>query len=242
MNIVICDDEKYYQDAVINAIANWTRIAKHPNIRYQCFSSTEDLLEKWEKGLQIDLIFLDIQIPGELSGMALAQRIRVSDQNITIVFVTNYSNYVYEGYTVNALRYLRKPIQEQEVYSCLELAYRQFNLLQSSSIVIETRDQSLVVRHADIIYLESQSHYLIFHLTYNTCPVIRKKLSELLPHLPAELFVQCHRSYLVNLSHIRRFTSNSITMSNNQLLPVSSTYSTALHIAFAHYYREERIP
>lgn len=242
MNIVICDDEKYYQDAVINAIDNWTRIANYNNIRYQCFSSTEDLLEKWENGLHIDLIFLDIQIPGELSGMALAQKIRVSDQNITIVFITNYSNYVYEGYTVNALRYLRKPIQEQEVYSCLELAHRQFSLLQNSSILIETRDQSLVLRHADIIYIESQSHYLTFCLTYNMRPVIRKKLSQLLLHLPSELFVQCHRSYLVNLAHIRRFTSNIITMSNNQTLPVSSTFSSALHIAFVHYYREERIP
>lgn len=242
MNIIICDDEIYYQQAIVNSVEAWIAKTGHNNIRYSCYSSSEDLLERWEKGLHIDLLFLDIQIPNELSGMTLAQRVRNLDPNISIVFITNYSNYVYEGYTVNALRYLRKPVHEHDVFSCLEIAYRHYELLKCDSIVIESRDQCFVLRYSDILYIESRSHYLSFCLNdVNVCPEIRKKLSEISAHLPSELFVQCHRSYIVNLSHIRRFTKCSVIMSNGQSLPVSSTYFSSLSMAFSYYYREEKV-
>ena len=73
--------------------------------------------------------FFGYPIPGELSGMALAKKIRQHDQTVSIVFVTNYADYVYEGYVVNALRYLKKPICREDIYDCMEIAYRHFSLL-----------------------------------------------------------------------------------------------------------------
>ena len=102
MHVVICDDEPCFQEAVVNAVKKWMCTSGHYDIRCTVFSSSEDLLERWSNGLSIDLLFLDIEIPGEISGMALAQKIRDTDHNLPIVFITNYLNYVYEGYVVGA--------------------------------------------------------------------------------------------------------------------------------------------
>lgn len=242
MNVVICDDEAYCREEIIAGIVQWMALTGNTDILYTSFSSSEDLLERWEKGLQIDLLFLDIQLPNELSGMTLAQRIRVHDQNVAIVFVTNYENYVYEGYTVNALRYLRKPINQEDIFQCMDIVYRQYSMLTCNSILFETREQSYVLKYSEIVYIESRLHYTNICLTGNReMPEVRKKIGDIRECLPGELFIQCHRSYVVNLSHIRRFTKSNVVVSNGHVIPVSSTYFTSLHSAFNRFYQEVRI-
>ena len=72
MHVVICDDEPCFQEAVVNAVKKWMCTSGHSDIRCTVFSSSDDLLERWSNGLSIVLLFLDIEIPGEISGMALA--------------------------------------------------------------------------------------------------------------------------------------------------------------------------
>lgn len=240
MHVVICDDESCFQDAVAIAIKKWMRASGHSDIRCTVFSSSEDLLERWSNGLSIDLLFLDIEIPGELSGMALAQKIRSTDHNLPIVFITNYSNYVYDGYVVNAMRFLKKPINDNEISTCMDISYRHFQILNKESFVISSKDQHFVLRHSEIIYIEARAHYLFFHLSNSDeIPSMRAKIGDIIGNLPSSLFAQCHRSYIVNLLHIRRFTKNNITMSNNQVLPVSLTYFSNLYKTFNQFYREE---
>lgn len=242
MHIIICEDEPYYQEAIRNAISSWIATGNKKGIRYTVFSSSEDLLERWENGLKIDFLFLDIQIPGELDGMSLARRIREVDSNLPIAFVTNYAHYVFEGYTVNAIRYLKKPIQDSELFSCLDVAYKHFLALNHEGIPIETTEQTLVLRCSDIIYLESHSHYVSFYLSTSDVQLkSRAKISSYSSRLPRDVFIQCHRSYIVNLMHIRRFTKNSITLSNNTIIPVSQTYFSVLYTAFNKYYQEGNV-
>ena len=92
MNIIICDDDRCVQETIAGAVDRWSLECNlnHAVVTY-CFSSTEDLWEAWQKGLNVDLAFLDIEIPGELSGLELARLIRQTDNQVTIVFITNYS-------------------------------------------------------------------------------------------------------------------------------------------------------
>lgn len=242
MHIVVCEDESYYCDALIRAIQNWSDSSGHHDIRCSVTASSEDLLERWEMGMHIDLLFLDIEIPGELNGMALAHKIRSSGDPISIVFVTNYDNYVYEGYSVNALRYLRKPIRESEIFACMDCAYKHFSLLTHDQFVIDFSDQHFALRRSEIIYIEAQGHYLTFHLgTIDDTPRQRAKISEALLQLPTELFVQCHRSFIVNLLYIHRFTRNIVLLSTGKIIPVSQTYFLNLQTAFSRYYQVVKI-
>ena len=242
MHVGICDDEHYYQEAICSAINEWISLSGHQDISISLFSSSEDLIESWEAHLPMNLLFLDIQIPNELNGMEIARKIREHDQNISIVFVTNYDNYVYEGYTINALRYLKKPIQNNDIYTCMDIAYYRFSLLMKDGIVIETKNQCLALRYSEICYIEVRSHFVYIFLTNSTnVPQVRTRFGQFITQLPSELFIQCHRSYAVNLLHIRRFTKNSVTLSDRQVLPVSNAYFPHLSRAFKNYYLEGHI-
>lgn len=242
MHVVVCEDEFYYSDAIVCAIQNWSKTSQHPDIRCSVTASSEDLLERWEKGMHIDLLFLDIEIPGEMNGMTLAQTIRASGKPLSIVFVTNYDHYVYEGYTVNALRYLRKPIRESEIAACMDSAYKNFMLLANDKLVIDCPNQHYVFSSSEIIYIEAQAHYLTFYLgTTDDAPRLRAKFGDVLSRLPPDLFVQCHRSTVVNLLYIRRFTKDAVYLSTGQKIPISQTYFTRLQAAFSRYYQGVKI-
>lgn len=239
LRVVICDDESYYQEAIQNAVSEWTSKNGLSDIACQCFSSSEDLIEQWENGMGIDLLFLDIQIPGELDGMSVARRIRATDVSLSIVFVTNFVNYVFDGYTVNALRFLTKPIQNEDVFACLDVAQRHRSILKNDSIMINSRGGQLVLRFTEIVYIEAKSHYLYMYLSYSDeCPQIRSKLNEFMPQLPQQMFIKCHRSYIINLMHIRKFTRRNITMSNGDILPVAQSHLNGLNTAFRQYFNK----
>lgn len=230
MHVVICEDERCFQEEICHLVENWKNATGHTDVSCTCFSSSEELWIRWQDGLSAELFFLDIQIPGEFSGMELAKRIRQSDPTASIVFITNYADYVYEGYVVNALRYLRKPIQSEEMNSCLEIAYRHFLLQSGNKLSIDCRRQRLVVPYSRIVYIETQAHYLKLTLDHsNEKPEVRARLRDFAVQLPQQLFCQCHRSYIVNLSHIRRFTRHSLTLSTCDKIPVSKTFAPILN-------------
>lgn len=241
MNVIICEDEVYYREAISRVVDEWKQVTQHPDVTYMTFSSSEDFLERWENGLISDLLFLDIEIPNEMNGLELAKQIRKRDRDVPIVFVTNYQNYVYDGYVVNALRYLKKPIQYADVAACLDIAYRRYSLLSQNGFAIESREGSFVVRYSEIISVEAQSHELLVSVCHSEeAHRVRSRLSDFAAKLPAELFVQCHRSYIVNLQHIRRFTSAEVTMSNGSRIPVSQTYVAKLKKTFDLFYSGAR--
>lgn len=235
MHVVICEDEPRDQEALVRAVQRWSDASGH-EIRCCVTASSEDLLERWERGMRVDLLFLDIEIPGELDGMALAQRIRATGQPLSIVFVTNYDHYVYEGYAVNALRYLRKPAGEAEISACMDAAYRHFALLTGDTFVLDCGERHFALRRSEILYIEARGHYLTFRTT-DGAPRQRAKIGDALKRLPPELFVRCHRSFIVNLLYIRRFTRDAVLLSSGETIPVSRTYCAALQAAFRSYYQ-----
>ena len=81
MNVIICDDERMFLTSIEQKVMQWAQKNGHSNgIVVHTFTSTEDLLDAWEHGLQIDVVFLDIQVPGELSGLAVAKEIHSNNE------------------------------------------------------------------------------------------------------------------------------------------------------------------
>jgi two-component system response regulator LytT len=98
-----------------------------------------------------------------------------------------------------------------------------------------------VIPYCDIVYIEIQSHYLQLTLYQSTDkPEIRARLRDFAAALPQSLFCQCHRSYIVNLDHIRRFTRDSLTLSNHDTIPVSQTFVSMLKKRYDWYYTGKR--
>lgn len=237
IHIIICDDEASELAALQKAVVRWMHASNRWDVSLRTCTSTEEVLESHEKGLPIDLLLLDIQIPGEMDGMTLARKIREKDPNMSIVFITNYADYVFDGYTVSALRYLRKPVQDEALFECLNVAYRQTALLNQESMILDTQKQRQILRYSDIYYLESRMHHVEFHTSYFPDPIsVRARLEDYRIKLPSALFVQCHRSYIVNIARICRLSSTSAVLSNGDTIPVSKTWLSSLRSALERYY------
>lgn len=90
MNLILCDDEQIFLDSLHQKIMNWAKRSRHiSGIILHCFTSSEDLLDAWQRGMTIDAMFLDIQIPGEMSGLAVAKEIHNDNEYLPIVFITS---------------------------------------------------------------------------------------------------------------------------------------------------------
>ena len=241
VNILICDDDVVYLSTIKEKVENWAqRAGKSAAIKMHFFQSSEDLLEAWGNGLKADLFLLDIQIPGEMNGLALAKHIHETDYLVPIVLITNYGEFVYEGYRVSALRYLRKPVQQDEIDECMNIAWRQMQAQDCQCIVLDNAAQVLRIPARSILYLEASGHHVIVHMAdQNEDYAISQKLSIAKKQLPSQLFVQCHRSFIVNLMYVRRFISSSITLTDGTDISLGRKWKLDFVDAFRNYYLEE---
>ena len=164
MNLALCDDEQVFLNSLSKKIMDWARRAGHTRgIIIHTFSSSEELLEAWQHGMIIDALFLDIQIPGEMSGLTVAKEIHQINEHIPIVFITSYSEYAMEGYKFNALRFLHKPVSDQAVFECMDILWHRWLLRHTDCIMIHLPTQLLHLPMDLILYVESSGHYCLLH-------------------------------------------------------------------------------
>ncbi|WP_420379060.1 LytR/AlgR family response regulator transcription factor [Gilvibacter sp.] len=178
---------------------------------------------------QIDLLFLDIQMPG-ISGVELAKSIPAS---VKIIFTTAHREYAVEGFELMAVDYLLKPIsldrflkaayrfignQPQESESNLDLP-----IIDKREFIFVRADRKMIkVALSEIKYVESIQDYLKIH-TANKSLVTRETMAQLQQQLPEREFLRCHRSFLVNLRHIDSYTHEQITIKRKSI-PISRSY------------------
>lgn len=239
MRIIVCEDDALYQKVLQSNIHRWSRAFQHDNVSLTILSSSEELLVKWDKGLRADILFLDILFENELDGMQAARQIRLTDARVPIVFVTNSEAFSKDGYSVRAFRYLSKPICYEDVALCLDMAYRQYTLARNEYFVIAESGHRLALRPEEILYLEARSPYTLVWQQGVKEPIkVRLRFHSLQQRPPNGLLVPCHRSYIVNIIHVRRVKRNELLLSTQQTLPVSRSYYNGVITAFDGYYQE----
>ena len=239
MNIIICEDEQLYLKSICQKIDEWKKQMNYFGIEVLCFTSSEDFLEQWQRGLSADILFLDILFGYEVDGMEVARHIRESDQSVPIVFITNSDAYVKDGYAVRAFRYLNKPVSYRDIAQCLDVAYKQYTIAHNEYLILSNVGRRLAIRYEDILCVEAQSPYVLIHLCNQPVPLkIRCRFSDFVQRLPEEPFVLCHRSYVVNIVHVRRIKRNELMLSSGEVLPISRPYLSDVNTAFDSYYQE----
>ncbi len=241
MNIVLCDDEKLFLSSVRQKIELWAQKSGHLNsIIFHSFSSSEDLLDAWEHGMQVDALFLDIQIPGEISGLAAAREIRNTNEYLPIVFITGYGQYAEEGYSVNALRFLHKPVTDEAIYACMNLIWRQWTLLNGDCIVLDLPTQILRLPVHSVLYAEVSGHTCFLQTSDREEPYqFRQTMQYLRNKLSSDLFIQCHRSYIINMMYVRHITGRSIMMADGEEIQIGRKYQASFMSAFRWLYLKE---
>lgn len=239
MNIIICDDDPIYLEKLQTQINLWKESSSRSEAKIITFRSSEDLLEELEKGLLADVFFLDILFNSEMNGLDLASEIRRRDKKVMIVFLTNSEAYAKNGYAVQAFRYLSKPISHADLAMCLDVAYRQYTLAHNEYLILTNGGNRTVIRFDQILYIEARSPYIDIH-TFNDKDdpySFRGTLAMLNGKLPSELFVQCHRSYIVNVLNVQSIQRNELHLSNGSVIPVARSSYHNLCDVFDNYYQ-----
>jgi len=236
MKIIICEDQAESRNAIAEKVREWMALTGHGDVQISTFSSSKAFLQQWKRGVQADLLFLDIQFDGEMDGIELAKEIRLTNDSVPIVFITNYEAYWRDGYEVNALRYLSKPVSYEAIAPCLDIAFRRRQTSPQDFFVLDEAGKRIALRFSEIVYLEAQSPYLVIRTTDDTLR-LRCRFAQAVYENQNPLFVQCHRSYYVNLLHIRRMTRTEITLSTGEVLPLSRNYADMLYRSFDDYYQ-----
>ena len=239
LHIIICDDEAMYRTSIRTKVEKWAENSNHTaSILIREFYSSEDMLEEWERGMVMDIVFMDIQIPGELSGMEAAKIIYAQNPHVPIVFITNYSEYACEGYYVSALRFIKKPIVQEDIDECMNIVWRRWSNSNDESLIISGPKQTLRLPLKTVMYLESRGHYVYIRTTDETGQYeIRTNLNHFIAQLSKIMFVQCHRSYLINLMYVRKFQHSEIVLTDGEKIPIGKKFAREFVSSFQLYYQ-----
>ena len=178
---------------------------------------------------KIDLVLLDINMP-DLSGMQLVQTL---SPRPLIIFMTAYSHYAVESYTLNAIDYLLKPITFERFLAAVNKAAAAVAARpgvtgnnEDPTIFIKSGPQTYQVKVKDILYLEKDGNYITAHLKDRNI-LLRENMGDVFDLVPAADFIRVHKSYIVAIKHISMIEVHQLTI-NNEKIPVGSTYRDSL--------------
>ena len=225
--IAICDDEQEQIEYLRGIIADWSE-----NSRISCsveaFPSAEALLFAYENGGAFDILLLDVKMK-ELSGIALAKRLRSGGCRAEIIFITSHFEFVGEGYEVDALHYLIKPVAKDKLCEVLFKAAEKL-AEEPPYVVISCEGETVKLYESDILYIESFLHDIVIH-TKSRDYKIKENISAFEQKL-SEDFFRVHRSYLVNLKAVTRIGRGAVTLCGKTEVPVARGKYDEINRAF----------
>lgn len=231
MRIAICDDERTYIEKIKNDINS---LKTHENeFEFSEFESGEAFISEFSKD-KYDLIILDIEMK-DLNGLQTAEFLRQIDKNVILIFMTSYDKFVYQGYEVNAFRYILKnqpePIYLKQLSDTIQEYYR-----NKKYIKVVDNDIEKELLTVDILYIEVYLHQIVIH-TFNKEYYQKGKLSDYEKMLEACLFVRSDKSVLINITNIDYIKKNQVFMKNGKILYVSRNHLEKVTKAFLKFSR-----
>lgn len=241
MRIAICEDDDTEREYVQSLVAAWFKKNGKAN-QADCYVSAEQLLFSFEEELPYSVYILDIQM-GKINGMELAKKIRERDTTAVILFLTGLRDYALEGYEVGAMRYLIKPVREEEFFSLLDRAAEKCKAVEETFFVLEQGSEIIRIPYTDIWYLESKGHYieLVYREGTIPCRTIQWKasLGSIRTEFEENDFVMTRRGMLVNLRRIAKVGRTECILDNGERLAVSRNQYQNVNETFIAYYKNE---
>lgn len=225
VNFAICDDNSIDSEYVTELVRKWSNDNKY-QVNIDTFSSAEAFLFHYIENKEYDVLLLDIEMK-DMDGVTLARKIRKSNKSVQIVFITGYSDYIAEGYDVEALHYLMKPLKEDKLFDVLNRAVAK--LIQNEKhLLLNLFDEMIRLPLHEISYLDVDRNYVTIHANKNY--TIKKTLGEIEKELD-ERFFRIGRSAIINLKYVSRVTKTDVYLINGIILQLPRGMYDALNRA-----------
>ena len=232
--IAICDDSTADQNYIKDMTRCWAAEGRYV-LHIDTFVSAESFLFHYAEHKDYDILLLDIQMEG-MDGISLAKKLRQENDQVQIVFVTGFPDFMAQGYEVSALHYLLKPLEEETLCRVLDRAAA--NLKKADRSVIFTVDgEALRLDVREIMSAEALAHFCRINTLRGQFEV-RQNFSELAEKL-GEGFIRTHRSYLVQVACIRRISKTEVILDNWEKVPLSRSNYHAVNQAFIRHFEGE---
>lgn len=226
----VCDDNQEDMEYIEKLIRVWNQSAGY-QIRIERFPSGEVFLFAYEDDPGFDVLFLDIEMK-EISGIDLAQKLRELGSGIQIVFVTGYMEYIAQGYDVEALHYLLKPVTEEKLFGVLDRAMERLKN-RERELTLTLPEGIARIPLAEIRYLEVMGNYVTIYGRESYS--VKRTLSQL-EELLDERFYRIHRSYIVNMQLVKKCTRTEVILKDDTVLPLSRRNYEGLNRAMIMYF------
>ncbi|UWD49714.1 LytTR family DNA-binding domain-containing protein [Clostridioides difficile] len=215
IKIAICEDEREQQELLKTYINQIFEVLSVKCI-LEVFNSGEELLESYSK--DTDILLLDIQM-GQINGMDTARKVRVLDDKVEIIFITALIEYALEGYEVRAYRYLIKPVKYENLRENIINCIKEVDI-KNKYIMVKAQGSQTKLNINEITYIEVQKETITIH-TLNEVYKINGTISNLEKEIDCSRFFRCHKSFLVNLEHVKSIKQYVAILENSKEVPVS---------------------
>ncbi|MDE7332286.1 MAG: LytTR family DNA-binding domain-containing protein [Lachnospiraceae bacterium] len=232
LEIAVCDDEKFYREKIQKLLEEY--LTGHGlEYRIRLFLSGEEFLSCSENSVKYDIVFMDINME-KVDGIQAAMQMQSFHSCTYLVLVTAFINYVLEGYKVNAVRYIMKDTLDTAIAECMDAVLEKMKIARISFSFMEGER---MLYTDNILYVESRKHKSVFF--YMESEIVKYQIYEKLDWVEQRLsgfhFLRIHKSYLVNMKHIRRISNYTAVLDTGEELPVPRLRFQAAKEAFVAY-------
>lgn len=250
MKAAIIEDDEVHADLLEKYLFEWS-MAKNIILEINRYLDAESFLFEFEPGLGFDVLFIDIQMQ-EINGMEMAKTVRKKDSIVNIIFTTGITGYMEEGYEVEAMHYLIKPVSKDKIYKCMEKILNKKK--ETDYIIVHSKDEIHKIIINQINYIEARGHGCVIEIfskensirntrfctNLHTEPTelieVSESISELETIVKAKNFTRCHRSYLCAVPNIHHISKTEITFDTGSHIPVSRRLYKDVNQAFINYF------
>lgn len=223
----ICDDSNADRESIAGVVRRWAEAAGH-RVQVSEYPSAASFLFQYAGDRNYHILLLDVEMR-DISGIDLAKRVRAEGGRAEIVFITSHFEFIAEGYEVDALHYLVKPVAEQKLFSVLDRAAARL-AAEPPSVLISCDGITVKLPETDILYAEAFAHYLEIH-TKSGVYRIKESITAFSEKLSPD-FYRAHRSYLVNLKAVERISRTAVRLAGGAEIPLARGKYDGINRAF----------
>ena len=188
----------------------WAELAG-TQVEVERFPSAEAFLFRYEERKDFDVLLLDIEMTG-MDGVELAKRVRQESEDVQIVFITGYTDYIAEGYEVSALHYLTKPVNEEKLFQVLTKAVGRL-ARNERALTLELPGETVRIVLSRVRYMDVLHNYVTVHADRDYA--VKRPLGELEKELDGRFF-RVGRSCVLNLAYVQRVTRTEVELTSGE--------------------------